>query len=103
MWPMNATKTPEEGTLPDLRDRALIEEARTQRFRLGSALLHGRISGRRTVNDNVRRFIASLIVAALACAVCVGISFVTDLLERQAAEKQAQQNALVVSLAEERA
>jgi len=89
--------------MPDHRDRTLIEEARTQRMRLGSALLHGRIDERRTVNDNVGRFVGSLIVAALACAVCVGISFVTDLLERQAAEKQAQQNALVVSFTEERA
>ncbi|MFJ4254560.1 hypothetical protein [Microbacterium sp. NPDC090003] len=86
--------------MPDLRDRALIEEARTQRFRLGSALLHGRISDRRTVNDNVRRFIASLIVAALACAVCVGISFVTDLLQAQAAEK-ARQNASISIIEEE--
>lgn len=89
--------------MPDHRDRALIEEARTQRMRLGSALLHGRIDERRTVNDNVGRFVGSLIVAALACAVCVGISFVTDLLEKQAAEKQAQQNALVVTHVEERA
>lgn len=89
--------------MPDHRDRTLIEEARTQRMRLGSALLHGRIDERRTVNDNVGRFVGSLIVAALACAVCVGISFVTDLLERQAAERQAQQNALVVSVSEERA
>ncbi|MFJ2369100.1 hypothetical protein [Microbacterium sp. NPDC087665] len=89
--------------MPDLRDRTLIEEARTQRMRHGSALLHGRIDERRTVNDNVGRFVGSLIVAALACAICVGISFVTDLLERQAAEKQAQQNAFVVSFTEERA
>jgi len=89
--------------MPDHRDRTLIEEARTQRMRLGSALLHGRIDERRTVNDNVGRFVGSLIIAALACAVCVGISFVTDLLEKQAAEKQAQQNALVVTRVEERA
>jgi hypothetical protein len=86
--------------VPDLRDRALIEEARTQRFRLGAAMLYGRISERRTVNDNVRRFIASIIVAALACAVCVGISFITDLLERQAAEK-ARQNATISIIEEE--
>lgn len=92
-----------EERVPDHRDRTLIEEARTQRMRLGSALLHGRIDERHTVNDNVGRFVGSLIVAALACAVCVGISFVTDLLERQADEKQAQQNALVVSVSEERA
>jgi hypothetical protein len=73
--------------MPDLRDRTLIEEARTQRMRLGATLLHGRVEERRTVNDNLRRFVGSLVVAALACAVCVGISFVSDLLARQAAEK----------------
>jgi hypothetical protein len=88
--------------MPDLRDRALIEEARTQRMRLGSALLHGRVDERRTVNDNIRRFVGSLIVAALACAVCVGISFVSDLLEKQAEEKKAQerQNALIITVPE---
>lgn len=88
--------------MPDLRDRALIEEARTQRMRLGSALLHGRVDERRTVNDNIRRFVGSLIIAALACAVCVGISFVSDLLEKQAEEKKAQerQNALIITVPE---
>jgi hypothetical protein len=88
--------------MPDLRDRALIEEARTQRMRLGSALLHGRVDERRTVNDNIRRFVGSLIVAALACAVCVGISFVSDLLEKQAEEKKAQeqQSALIITVPE---
>lgn len=73
--------------MPDQKDAVLVEVARTQRMRLGSALLYGRIDERRTVNDNVRRIIASVIVAALACAACVGVSFVTDLLARQAAEK----------------
>ncbi|MFS0853842.1 hypothetical protein [Microbacterium sp. 179-I 3D4 NHS] len=75
--------------MPDLRDRTLIEEARTQRMRLGSALLYGRVDERRSVNDNLRRLVGSLVVAALACAVCVGISFVSDLLATQAAEKAA--------------
>jgi len=73
--------------MPDQRDAVLVETARTQRMRLGSALLYGRIDERRTVNDNVRRVVASLVVAALACAACVGVSFVTDLLAKQAAEK----------------
>jgi cation transporter-like permease len=70
--------------MPDQRDTVLIEQARIQRNRLGAALLHGHIDERRTVNDHMRRLVASLIVAAVACAVCVGISFVTDLLSNQA-------------------
>jgi cation transporter-like permease len=73
--------------MPDQRDAVLVEAARTQRMRLGSALLYGRIDERRTVNDNVRRIVASVIVAALACATCVGVSFVSDLLAQQAAAK----------------
>lgn len=70
--------------MPDQRDTVLIEQARLQRNRLGAALLHGRIEERRTVNDHMRRLVGSIIVAAVACAVCVGISFVTDLLSDQA-------------------
>jgi hypothetical protein len=73
--------------MPDQRDTVLIEQARIQRMRLGSALLHGRIDERRTVNDHSRRLMASLILAAVACATCVGISFVLQLLgDRQTAQ-----------------
>ncbi|MET0735627.1 MAG: hypothetical protein ABWY55_08290 [Microbacterium sp.] len=70
--------------MPDQRDTVLIEQAKIQRMRLGSALLHGHIGERRTVNDNMRRLMGSLIIAAVACATCVGISFVTQLLADQA-------------------
>ena len=69
--------------MPDQRDTMLIEQAKIQRMRLGSALLHGRIDERRTVNDHSRRLVASLILAAVACATCVGISFVVQLLAGQ--------------------
>ena len=69
--------------MPDQRDTVLIEQARIQRMRLGSALLHGHIDERRTVNDHSRRLMASLILAAVACATCVGISFVVQLLGNQ--------------------
>ena len=73
--------------MPDQRDTVLIEQARIQRMRLGSALLHGRIDERRTVNDHSRRLMASLILAAVVCAVCVGTSFVVQLLsDRQSAQ-----------------
>lgn len=85
--------------MPDQQDTTIIEAARTQRMRLGSALLYGRLDERRTVNDNIKRFIGSVIVAALACAVCVGISFVSDLLATQAAEKAAQEQAQSMQIA----
>ena len=69
--------------MPDQRDTVLIEQASIQRMRLGSALLHGHIDERRTVNDHSRRLMASLILAAVACATCVGISFVVQLLGDQ--------------------
>lgn len=70
--------------MPDQRDTVLIEQARIERMRLGSALLYGRIDERRTVNDNIRRLIGSLIVAAVACAACVGVAFVVQLLADRA-------------------
>jgi cation transporter-like permease len=70
--------------MPDQRDTVLIEQSKIQRMRLGSALLYGRLDERRTVNDYLRRLMASLIIAAVACAVCVGVSFVVQLLSDQA-------------------
>lgn len=70
--------------MPDQRDTVLVEQAKIQRMRLGSALLYGHIDERRTVNDHMRRLIGSLIVAAVACAVCVGISFVGQILADRA-------------------
>ena len=70
--------------MPDQRDTVLIEQAKIERMRLGSALLYGHIGERRTVNDHMKRLIGSLIIAAVACAVCVGVSFVIQLLSDQA-------------------
>jgi len=70
--------------MPDQRDTVLIEGAKIQRARLGSALLYGHIGERRVVNDHMRRLIGSLIVAAVACAACVGVSFVGQILSAQA-------------------
>lgn len=70
--------------MPDQRDTVLIEQAKIQRMRLGSALIYGRIDERRTINDHMKRLMGSIIVAAIACGVCVGISFVTQLLSDRA-------------------
>lgn len=77
--------------MADQRDINLLEEARTRRDRLGSALLFGAQPERRRVVDNIKRFVASIVIAAVASAACVGVSFVTDILAQQAAQKAEQQ------------
>ena len=67
-------------------DQILIETTRTHRQRLGSALAYGELEERRKPNTNGRRALASIIVAAVICAVCVGTSFAIDLLARQREE-----------------
>lgn len=73
--------------MPDQRDTVLIEQAKIQRMRLGSALVYGHIGERRTVNDHMKRLMGSIIVAAIACAACVGVSFVSQLLTERAAQQ----------------
>ena len=70
--------------MPDQRDAVLIEQAKIQRMRLGSALLYGHIGERRTVNDHAKRLMGAIVVAAVACVACVGVSFVSQLLGERA-------------------
>lgn len=81
--------------MPDQRDTMLVEQAKIQRMRLAAALLYGRIDERRTVNDHMRRLIGSLVLAAVACAVCVGISFVGSILAERAAADPAASVAVI--------
>ena len=76
------------------RDTVLIETVRTHRNRLVAAFLHGEVEERRTVNDNVRRFVVGLVLAAVAAAGCVGTAFVIDYLAQQQAAQQQQQQEL---------
>jgi hypothetical protein len=57
-------------------DKQLLESVETRRARLTSAFLHGDLAGRRKVSDNVKRLVGSIVLAAVACAGCVGYSFV---------------------------
>jgi hypothetical protein len=66
--------------MPLSHDTILLETVRTRRVRLRSALLHGGLAQRRVVNDNVRRVVGSLVVAAVLCAGCVGFALVTSLI-----------------------
>lgn len=65
------------------RDRILVESTRTHRERLSSALSFGALEQRRKVNTNVRRFIGSVVIAAVAGVGCLGFSFVVNLLDNR--------------------
>lgn len=66
--------------MADQHDTVITEQARLQRARLASALLSGRLEERRVVNDYSKRLTGAIILAAIVCAVCVGISFVASIL-----------------------
>ncbi len=68
------------------RDALLLESVRVHRARLASALVFGPPEARRSVGDNVRRVIGSVIVAAIVCAVCVAVSFVSSIMAQQERE-----------------
>lgn len=70
-------------------DEQLLEQVGVRRRRLLDAVLWGRDRTRLAVPDNVARFFAGLVVAALVSAGCVGWSFASDLLERARANQQA--------------
>jgi hypothetical protein len=69
----------------DETDAVLLEAVRTHRTRLRGAFLLGDLAERREVNDNVRRLIGSLVLAAVACAGTVGTAFVIHAIEQQTA------------------
>ena len=63
-------------------DAQLLESVTVRRRRLRDALLWGRLRVRRTASENVGRFLAGCVLAAVLCAGCVGWSFLSDALER---------------------
>lgn len=65
---------------PYSHDEQLIESVAVRRARLTLALLFGTDRSVRTWSDRVRTFVGSAFIAVLACALCVGISWVTNLL-----------------------
>ena len=80
--------------MPRNSDSILLESVSTHRRRLRQAFVLGRLADRRLVNDNVKRFIGSVVLAAVVGVGCLGYSFVTNALAQQAAQQQAQQNPL---------
>jgi hypothetical protein len=76
--------------MPTNRDTILLETVRTHRARLLSAFLYGELAERRLGQDNLKRLLGSLVLAAVICTGCVGFALVTSLIATQAA-RQAQQ------------
>jgi hypothetical protein len=74
------------------RDTILLETVKTHRTRLLSAFLYGELAERRLGQDNLKRLLGSVVLAAVICTGCVGFSLVTSLIASQAA-RQAQQRA----------
>jgi hypothetical protein len=68
-------------------DAQLLESVAVRRNRLRESLLWGRERRARATMDNLKRLSVSVVLAAVACAGCVGWSFLQDLL----AERQQQQ------------
>lgn len=78
------------------RDALLLEAVRVHRERLSAALVFGPVAARRSVGTNVRRFIGSVVVAAVACAVCVAVSFIGSVLAQQERDRAEQDRASIV-------
>lgn len=76
-------------------DNQLIESVVVRRNRITSALLFGDNPHQRRWVDSVRLFLFSIALAALIAAICVGYSFISNLLAQQRAEQQQRQSAAV--------
>jgi hypothetical protein len=57
-------------------DAELLESVRVRRRRLRDAFLGGSLGSRRTVGDNVTRFVVGIVLGAVICAGCAATSFV---------------------------
>lgn len=58
------------------RDKILVDTSKAHRSRLVAAFVHGPHENRRPVNNNLKRFLGSVVLAAVIGVGCVGFSFV---------------------------
>ncbi len=77
--------------MPNDYDNQLIESVSVRRNRLTTALLYGTNPYERRWLDSVRLLMFSIAVAALIAAICVGYSFVSNLLADQRTKQEQQQ------------
>jgi hypothetical protein len=71
--------------MPLDRDAIPLETAKTHRARLFAAFVYGEQDGRGAVNDNLRRLVGGLALAAAAIAGCVGFALVAGFIAEQGA------------------
>jgi hypothetical protein len=64
-------------------DAQLLESLAVRRNRLRESLLWGRERWLRATTDNLKRLGISIVVAAVACAGCVGWSFLQQVIAQQ--------------------
>lgn len=82
-------------------DVQLIESVSVRRTRLTSALLFGHNPFQRRWIDSIKMFVFSVAVAALLAAICVGYSFITNLLAEQRAEdRQRSQSSSIIHMSD---
>jgi hypothetical protein len=75
-------------------DSQLIESVAVRRNRVTDALLYGDNPTERRWKATTKQFLFSLVAAALITAVCIGVSFVSNMLATQAEQKRQQQEQL---------
>jgi hypothetical protein len=66
--------------MPRVNDDVRVESVTAHRKRLRQAFLLGRLDQRRDIDNGIGAVIASIVIAAVACAGCVGFSFVSEAL-----------------------
>ena len=71
-------------------DNQLIESVTVRRHRLLTALLYGENPKERRWMDSLRLFFLSIAAAAVIAAVCVGYSFISNLLAENRAKQEEQ-------------
>lgn len=64
-------------------DAQLLESVAVRRNRMRESLLWGRERRARATMDNIKRIGVSVVLAAVACAGCVGWSFLQDVLAQR--------------------
>lgn len=81
-------EAPKEDRMSSEFDAQLIESVTVRRARLTDALLYGSNPTERRWKSPLKLFLVSIVIAALVAAVCVGVSFITNIFAQQAAEKE---------------
>lgn len=71
------------------KDLAIVETARERRARLAAALIHGGLDSRRRLTALHKRILIGVVIAAIAVAVCAGVSFVVKFMADRNAQNQA--------------